>query len=202
MASLLANQPLPRGRRVGIVTNVGGPGILCADACEAARAGGPAARPRRRGRACARSCRAEASVANPVDMIASATADAVPARRSSAGGRRSDVDAVIVIFIPPLVDPRRGRGPRDRRRRARAGRGKPLLTVFMSSRGVPDGCERRTCACPSYAFPEAAAIALARGRATASGGRGPPRPLPRPEGCAATRRRRSSPRRSGAAAAG
>src|SRR4030095_13728254 len=35
VASLLANQPMPAGRRVGIVTNAGGPGIMCADACEA-----------------------------------------------------------------------------------------------------------------------------------------------------------------------
>src|ERR671912_852390 len=35
VASLLANQPIPAGRRVGIVTNAGGPGIMCADACEA-----------------------------------------------------------------------------------------------------------------------------------------------------------------------
>ena len=35
VASLLANQPLPGGRRVGILTNAGGPGIMCADACEA-----------------------------------------------------------------------------------------------------------------------------------------------------------------------
>jgi acetate---CoA ligase (ADP-forming) len=35
VASLLASQPLPRGRRVAILTNAGGPGILCADACEA-----------------------------------------------------------------------------------------------------------------------------------------------------------------------
>jgi succinyl-CoA synthetase alpha subunit/GNAT superfamily N-acetyltransferase len=35
VASLLANQPLPRGRRVAILTNAGGPGILAADACEA-----------------------------------------------------------------------------------------------------------------------------------------------------------------------
>ena len=32
---VLATQPLPAGRRVGIVTNAGGPGILAADACEA-----------------------------------------------------------------------------------------------------------------------------------------------------------------------
>ena len=36
VASLLANQPLPEGGRVGILTNAGGPGIMCADACEAA----------------------------------------------------------------------------------------------------------------------------------------------------------------------
>ena len=35
-AALLGSQPLPRGRRVAIVTNGGGPGILCADACQAA----------------------------------------------------------------------------------------------------------------------------------------------------------------------
>jgi acyl-CoA synthetase (NDP forming) len=36
IASVLDSQPLARGRRVGIITNAGGPGILCTDACEAA----------------------------------------------------------------------------------------------------------------------------------------------------------------------
>ena len=35
-AALLSTQPLPRGRRVAILTNAGGLGILCSDACEAA----------------------------------------------------------------------------------------------------------------------------------------------------------------------
>ena len=35
VATLLANQPVPAGRRVAIVTNAGGLGILCADTCEA-----------------------------------------------------------------------------------------------------------------------------------------------------------------------
>ena len=34
VASLLSRQPLPRGRRVAILTNAGGPGILAADACQ------------------------------------------------------------------------------------------------------------------------------------------------------------------------
>jgi acyl-CoA synthetase (NDP forming) len=36
LAACLSAQPLPRGGRVAIVTNAGGPGILAADACEAA----------------------------------------------------------------------------------------------------------------------------------------------------------------------
>ena len=35
LAAALGSQPLPQGRRVAIVTNAGGPGILCADTCEA-----------------------------------------------------------------------------------------------------------------------------------------------------------------------
>ena len=42
-AALLSSQPLPRGRRVGVVTNAGGLGILCADACAASRARAPGA---------------------------------------------------------------------------------------------------------------------------------------------------------------
>ena len=44
VASLLANQPLPTGPRVAILTNGGGPGILAADACEAAGLEVPTAR--------------------------------------------------------------------------------------------------------------------------------------------------------------
>jgi acyl-CoA synthetase (NDP forming) len=36
VAAVMSSQPLPAGRRVAVLTNVGGPGILVADACEAA----------------------------------------------------------------------------------------------------------------------------------------------------------------------
>ena len=52
----LGSQPLPRGRRVAIVTNAGGPGILCADACEAGGPGRPGAVRGRRRRSWRRSC--------------------------------------------------------------------------------------------------------------------------------------------------
>ena len=57
VATLLSRQPLPRGRRVAILTNAGGPGILAADACQAhglERRRAVATRPRPR---CARCCR-------------------------------------------------------------------------------------------------------------------------------------------------
>jgi acetyl coenzyme A synthetase (ADP forming)-like protein len=74
IATLLANQPLPAGRRVAIITNAGGPGILAADACEAggltlaSLSDATMARLRE-------FLPAAASVGNPVDMIASAGAD-------------------------------------------------------------------------------------------------------------------------------
>ena len=74
VASLLSNQPLPEGNRVGIMTNAGGPGIMCADACEAADLDVPELPEHLR-----ESLRAflpsQAALTNPVDMIATATAD-------------------------------------------------------------------------------------------------------------------------------
>ena len=51
VATLLANQPPPEGNRVGIVTNAGGLGILCADACEANGLNVPSLAQATRGRA-------------------------------------------------------------------------------------------------------------------------------------------------------
>ncbi|MDR5697152.1 MAG: GNAT family N-acetyltransferase [Armatimonadota bacterium] len=160
VAALLANQPPPRGRRVGIVTNAGGPGILCADACEAEGLQVPVLEESTRSRLRAL-LPPEASVANPVDMIASATADHYRAAIELVG-EDANVDALVVIFIPPLAT-----RPEDVARaivegaRSLAGH-KPVLAVFMSARGVPPELGAAGVRIPSYAFPEAAAIALAR----------------------------------------
>ena len=83
VATLLSSQPLPRGRRVAVLTNAGGLGILCADACDAAGLDCRSSRPRpgRRSLPCSRAKRA---LANPVDLLGSATA-----RRLRAGAARS-----------------------------------------------------------------------------------------------------------------
>ena len=74
VAACLDSQPLPPGRRVAIVTNAGGPGILAADACVA---GGLDVQP------------TAAGIANPVDLIASADGARVPStHRDAACSRR------------------------------------------------------------------------------------------------------------------
>ncbi len=75
LAMAFSNQPLPAGNRVAIVTNAGGPGIIIADACEAQGIEIPALEPQTREKLRSE-LPDEASVRNPVDLIASATAGA------------------------------------------------------------------------------------------------------------------------------
>ena len=161
-ASLLSRQPLPGGKRVAIVTNAGGPAILCADACEAE---GLEVRPldEMTRATLARALPAEASVTNPVDMIASATA-ADYARALEAVLDDPDVDAVIAIFVAPLATRAadvaaavRAVGLQPRAART------PVLAVFLG----PDGPANVEDGVPLFDSVEAAARAL--GHATRYG---------------------------------
>lgn len=155
VANLLAHQPVPGGSRVAILTNAGGPGILAADACEAHGLELPMLAD-----ATIAELRsflpATASVANPVDMIASASPEHF---LKATGALLADehVDSLIVIFIPPLItDPEAVaaaivEGTRN-------ANGKPVLANFMSAKGTPEILS----SIPSYEFPESAASALAK----------------------------------------
>jgi acetate---CoA ligase (ADP-forming) len=160
VAMLLAHQPVPRGRRVALVTNAGGPAILCADACEARGLAIPALAEATRARL-GEFLPAAASRTNPVDMIATATA-ADYGRAVRIVGADPDIDAVVVIFIPPLATQSDdvARAIVDAARELKGD--KPILSVFMSARGVPDALRTSDVQIPAYAFPEDAAIALAR----------------------------------------
>jgi len=158
VASLLVNQPLPRGKRVGIITNAGGPGILCADTCEARGLEVPLLTEATREKL--RSFLAPgAGVGNPVDMIASAGAEQYERTIEAVAGD-PNVDALIVCFTPPLVT-----RAEDVARAAvaaieRAQIDKPILTVFLQADAAPEIVKQKNI--PSYKFPETAAIALAR----------------------------------------
>ena len=118
VASLLANQPIPAGRRVAIVTNAGGPGILCADACEARGLEVPSCR-RRHGTELAAFLPPEASFANPLDMIATAPAEHY--RQSLEVLARHEFADAIVCDLHPSA-----RHTFERRRRRDQGRGRGL----------------------------------------------------------------------------
>lgn len=160
VASLLANQPLPRGNRVGIITNAGGPAILCADACEARGLEVPVLEQDSQ-----EQLRAfllpGASASNPVDMIASASS-ADYQRAIGIVAADPKVDSLIVIFTPPLVTRAEDVALAIVNAVKATDQSKPVMAVFLSARGTPEELRSADVGIPSYAFPETAAIALAR----------------------------------------
>jgi acyl-CoA synthetase (NDP forming) len=154
VAALLSNQPLPGGRRVAILSNAGGPGILAADACEANGLELPALSEKTK--AALRLFLPEAaSVGNPVDMLASAPAEHFK-RALELLMADENVDAVMTIFIPPLVT--EGEAVARAIVSAAKGASKPVLATFMQIDGAPTVLTPVPC----YPFPESAAIALSR----------------------------------------
>lgn len=160
VAALLTTQPVPKGDRVAIVTNAGGAGILAADACEdlGLRVPELAAETQT---ALKGFLSPAAGVRNPVDMVASASsADFARTIRVVAGDPH--VDALIVIFIPPMaLRPEQVAGEILKAARELEGR-IPILSTFMASHGSPEILSDGENRIPSYPFPEAAARALAR----------------------------------------
>jgi acetyl coenzyme A synthetase (ADP forming)-like protein len=154
-ARLLASQPLPAGRRVAIVSNGGGPGILAADACAGRGLEVPEL-----GSATQAALRGvvapEASVANPVDLVASASAETYEAAVRIVL-EAPDVDAVMVLFVAPLVTQRDDVVRALYRAVGAEPRAKTVLACFLGDEGVlaDDGV------IPNFAFAEAAAGALA-----------------------------------------
>jgi len=157
VAALLNDMPLPRGRRVALLTNAGGLGILGADACEGAGLELPTPSEETR-RALSEVMPVEASSANPIDMLGSATAktfgDVLPIVLADPG-----IDALIVLFVPTVGVSEEGVGAAISR--AAADTDKPVLCSFLSAKGVP-ATLRSAAPVPFFEYPEAAARALSR----------------------------------------
>ena len=158
VAELLAHQPLPRGDRVAIVTNAGGPAISCVDAGMAA---GLRVEPLTEDtrRALADHLPPAAALTNPVDMLAAATS-ADFRRTIETVAADPGVDAIIAIFLQAL--PGRGADMVLRAIRTAARRTDvPVLAVLMTAQpaSAAGGVEHDEV--PVYATPEHAARALA-----------------------------------------
>jgi acetyl coenzyme A synthetase (ADP forming)-like protein len=164
IAACLDAQPLPPGRRVAIVTNAGGPGILAVDACESAGLEVVPFSEATRQRLAA-FLPQEASMTNPVDMVASAGPGEFR-QAIEVAATSSDVDALIVIYTP--VDRATSVATIEAIRdgvvnaRTRGATGKPVLACIMGESGGSMQLMAGSEHVPTYLFPENAARALAR----------------------------------------
>lgn len=156
VARALDRCPLPRGNRVAVVTNAGGPGIMATDACvnlglvmaELAED---------TSRRLAAGLPAEASVANPVDMIASATDEQYAASLEAVLADPA-VDMALAINVTPLLT-----DPRDVLAAVSTvaqRHDKPVLAVMMATEDFYDNVKLAPVHPPVYRFPESAARAM------------------------------------------
>ena len=159
VARVLSSQPPPLGKRVAVVTNAGGPAILCADAC-AARGLEVPPLPEHVQEELRSFLPPAAAVANPVDMLATASPDQY-ARTARVLLKREVADAVIAIFVPPLSSDPDAVAAALRETVAASAGEVPLLSVFMTAADVPVGDSADPTRIPGYAYPEQAAAALA-----------------------------------------
>jgi acetate---CoA ligase (ADP-forming) len=158
-AVALSTQPPPAGRRIGIITNTGGPGVLAVD--QAVESGLELAVWSEAGRERLRTnLYAEASLGNPVDVVATAGPEhfytAVDTLLKEDG-----VDMVLVYFVTaPFVDLP---GIATRIKDAASGCGKPIVSVVCTIDKWGALIEQlRTSGIPVFEFPEDAARSLAR----------------------------------------
>ena len=159
VAALLSTQPMPRGRRVAVLTNAGGLGILCADACEAVGLELPQLSEYTI-RAIAPLLPGEASLANPVDMLGSASdrsyEQVLPFLLADTA-----VDAIVALFVPAVSATAEAVGGAIARAATAAAEDKPVLAVVMSAEGIPMSL-RAEQEVAAFTYPESAARALGR----------------------------------------
>jgi acyl-CoA synthetase (NDP forming) len=146
VGTLLAHQPLPAGNRVAIVGNSTAMGVLVADAVLEQNL--------------------ELAHDRPVDIGTQAGPEDFRAALEAALADEG-VDAVVAVFLPPLL---RGSQVFGRvLREVAAGAEKPVVANFLSTDGIPDDLAVRDevgmparGSVPSFSTPERAVIALGK----------------------------------------
>jgi acetyltransferase len=101
VAAALSLQPVPKGNRVAVVTNAGGPGILATDALINFGMEMPDLTPETVTEL-KKFCPAEASFSNPMDMVAGAGAKEYKMTLETIK-KDKRFDIIIPIFVPPVI---------------------------------------------------------------------------------------------------
>ena len=154
-ARVFDRQPLPHGGRVAIVGNSGGPGVLAADALAAAGLALATLGTDTRA-AIAAAADTNASVRNPVDLVASAT-PAIFETALAATLSDDAVDAVLAVATPTYAAAPDATAAAIGR--AAEGSGKPVVACFLAWPEMPPLLPDDV---PAFAAPEPAVRALGR----------------------------------------
>jgi acyl-CoA synthetase (NDP forming)/GNAT superfamily N-acetyltransferase len=152
--ALLATQRPPRGRTVAIVSNVGGAGVLAADACTdlGLTVHHPDDQTKRRIRQLAPE---GGSVAGPVDTTATVTRDDFRQVLELLAANE-EVDAIIALILPTAATGDLVGAVKDAKLTV------PLAAVVLNQPSTVTVIDTRSGRVPAYCYPEAAAAALAR----------------------------------------
>ncbi len=155
-AIAFANQPLPKGKRIGMVTNAGGPGILCSDAIEktglALATINPATEAKLRTR-----LPAMANFHNPVDVLGDAKA-AVYEFAIQTLLEDPEIDGIITIVTPQTSTEIFETA--DAIVNLAKGSEKPILACYMGGTLMQPGVDHlMNNEVPNYPFPERAVAA-------------------------------------------
>ena len=164
LARGLADQPLPKGKRVGIITNAGGPAILCTDACEAGGLSIPELS-KTTTAALSTFLPPAASLKNPVDLIASATPDHY-AQAMTILLASTEIDALIVLYISVTVGDAAGvangilRGISSARQAG--GTAIPIYICWMAEGDLERTFQAGGETIPTFPLPEHPAVVLSK----------------------------------------
>jgi len=163
-ATAFANQPIPKGNRVAILTNAGGPGIMTTDSCVRNGLVVPRLTPESV-KELEKSLPPMASTNNPVDVIGDALHDRYKASLDVLL-KEPNIDSVIVLVtpqnmtdVPEIAEEIANANDAQKDSPDR----KTILATFMGSVDMVPGADilKERCV-PNYQFPESAVRSLAQ----------------------------------------
>ncbi|MGA7632364.1 MAG: bifunctional acetate--CoA ligase family protein/GNAT family N-acetyltransferase [Terriglobales bacterium] len=157
MAETLSKQPLPRGPRLTIVTNAGGPAVLATDAL-VANGGQLATLSEESSRSLDQFLPRHWSHNNPIDILGDADAERY-AKTLEIASKDPNSDGLLVILAPQgMTDPF---AVAERLQPYALASGKPLLASWMGGVSVASGEKvLNTAGIPTFSFPDTAARAF------------------------------------------
>ncbi len=158
--ALLVTQPLPQGPRVAVISNAGGPAVLCADAL-GMQGLTVIDFPAELQQQLQEFLPPQVTIHNPIDLVASV--DPRLYQKCLESLLASDaIDAAIAIFVPRRPEAAPGIARAICEAAIASGTSKPVLAVFTQTDPPLTELHHHKTRIPCYRFPEPAAAALAK----------------------------------------